>query len=80
MTAIAIDMETATIFVVGHRNQIARGALLLVSDLPMTPEGVKTEESDRQVTREWADAHLELGIASLSEIGQKGETIKHYQY
>jgi len=80
MTAIAIDMETATIFVVGHKNQIARGALLLVSDLPMTPEGVKTEESDRQVTREWADAHLELGIASLSEIGQKGETIKHYQY
>jgi len=80
MTAIAIDMETATIFVVGHRNQIARGALLLVSDLPMTPEGVKTEESDRQVTREWADIHLELGIASLSEIGQKGETIRHYQY
>jgi len=80
MTAIAIDMETATIFVVGHRNQIARGALLLVSDLPMAPEGVKTERSDRQVTREWADIHLELGIASLSEIGQKGETIKHFQY
>jgi AMP nucleosidase len=80
MTAIAIDMETATIFVVGHTNQIARGALLLVSDLPMTPEGVKTEESDRQVTRDWADVHLELGIASLSEIGQMGETIKHFQY
>ena len=80
MTAIAIDMETATIFVAGHRNQIARGALLLVSDLPMAPEGVKTEESDRQVTLDWADVHLEIGIASLSEIGQKGETIKHYQY
>lgn len=80
MTAIAIDMETATIFVVGHRNQIARGALLLVSDLPMTPEGVKTEVSDRQVTMDWADVHLEIGIAALSEIGQKGETIKHYQY
>jgi AMP nucleosidase len=80
MTAIAIDMETATIFVVGHRNQIARGALLLVSDLPLTPEGVKTEESDRQVTRDWADTHLEIGIASLSEIEHKGETIKHYQY
>jgi AMP nucleosidase len=80
MTVIAIDMETATIFVVGHKNQIARGALLLVSDIPLTPEGVKTEESDRQVTREWADVHLELGISSLSEIGQKGETIKHFQY
>lgn len=80
MTAIAIDMETATIFVVGHRNQIARGALLLVSDLPMTPEGVKTEAIDRKVTREWADVHLDLGIEALSEIGLKGETIKHYQY
>jgi AMP nucleosidase len=80
MTTIAIDMETATIFVVGHHNQIARGALLLVSDLPMTPEGVKTEESDEQVTKEWADLHLQLGIDSLSEIESKGETIKHYRY
>ena len=79
-TAIAIDMETATIFVVGHRNQIARGALLLVTDLPMTPEGIKTEESDAEVTRKWADLHLEIGIDSLSQIGEKGETIKHYQY
>lgn len=80
VTAIAIDMETATLFVVGHKNQISRGALLLVSDLPMAPDGVKTEESDAQVTRDWADLHLQIGIASLSEIGDKGETIKHYQY
>ena len=80
MTAIAIDMETATLFVVGHKNQIARGALLLVSDLPMAAEGVKTEQSDAQVTRDWADLHLQIGIESLSEIGEKGETIKHYQY
>lgn len=80
VTAIAIDMETATIFVVGHHNQIARGALLLVSDLPMTPEGVKTEASDAQVTLDWADMHLQLGIDSLSEIGDKGETIRHYRY
>jgi AMP nucleosidase len=79
-TAIAIDMETATIFVVGHSNQIARGALLLVSDLPMTPEGVKTEQSDREVTREWADLHLELGIEALSGLGREGETIKHFTY
>ncbi len=80
MTAIAIDMETATVFVVGHKNQISRGALLLVSDLPLTVDGVKTEESDAQVTRDWADLHLQIGIDSLSEIGEKGETIKHYQY
>ncbi|MCA9187328.1 MAG: AMP nucleosidase [Pirellulaceae bacterium] len=80
MTAIAIDMETATIFVVGHHNQIARGALLLVSDLPMTPEGVKTEKSDRLVTRDWSDVHLQIGIDALSQIGELGETIKHYRY
>ncbi len=80
MTAIAIDMETATIFVVGHANQIARGALLLVSDLPMTPDGVKTEESDVEVTRNWADLHLQLGIESLTHIDTEGETIKHYRY
>ena len=80
MTAIAIDMETATLFVVGHKNQIARGALLLVSDLPLAPEGVKTAESDAQVTRDWSDLHLQIGIESLSQIDEKGETIKHFQY
>jgi AMP nucleosidase len=80
MTAIAIDMETATIFVVGHRNQIARGALLLVSDLPMTPEGIKTEQSDAAVNKNFAELHLQLGIDSLSQIDEAGETIKHYQY
>ena len=80
MAAIAIDMETATVFAVGHHNQIARGALLLVSDLPMTPEGVKTSESDAEVTRDFATAHLEIGIESMGEIGAKGEEIKHFYY
>jgi AMP nucleosidase len=79
-TPIAIDMETATIFVVGHKNQIARGALLLVSDKPLTPEGVKTSESDARVTRDWSDIHLTIGIDSLAQIGEQGEMIKHFQY
>jgi len=80
MTCIAIDMETATLFIVGHRNAIARGALLLVSDVPITPEGVKTEESDRLVTAEWSDIHLLIGIDAMSEVGEKGEEIKHLTY
>lgn len=80
MTPIAIDMETATIFIVGHKNEIARGALLLVSDIPLTPEGVKTEESDAQVTRKWSDVHLEIGVAAMTEIGEQGERIKHFKY
>lgn len=80
MTCIAIDMETATIFIVGHYNEIARGALLLVSDLPTTPEGVKTEESDKQVTAEWSKMHLQIGIDAMTQIGEQGEPIKHFRY
>jgi len=80
MTCIAIDMETATIFIVGHHNEISRGALLLVSDVPITPEGVKTEESDEQVTRKWSQIHLEIGIEAMTEIGEKGEQIRHFRY
>ena len=79
-TPIAIDMETATLFIVGHANQIARGALLLVSDLPTSPEGIKTTESDAAVSRDWSETHLELGIDALTEIDEKGEEIKHFRY
>ncbi|MCA0388973.1 MAG: AMP nucleosidase [Bacteroidetes bacterium] len=80
INAIAIDMETATLFTVGFVNQIPRGALLLVSDTPMLPEGIKTEESDKEVTRKFAALHLELGIEAMTDLGIKGEQIKHFTY
>ena len=80
MTCIGIDMETATLFIVGHANQIARGALLLVSDVPITPDGVKMEDEDRKTTNEWAPIHLELGVEAITEIGSKGEQIRHFRY
>ncbi|KPV39433.1 AMP nucleosidase [Thiohalorhabdus denitrificans] len=80
MTPIAVDMETATLFVVGHANEIARGALLLVSDLPLTPDGIKTEASDRAVTNRWARDHLAIGIEAMHELGVSGEQIKHFRY
>ena len=73
-------METATLFIVGLVNEIPRGALLLVSDIPMIPEGVKTEESDKAVTEKFADLHLEIGIEAMTELGVKGEQIKHFTY
>ena len=79
-TAIGVDMETATVFSVGHYNEIARGALLLVSDVPLTPEGVKTETSDKAVTQKWVDLHLEIGIKAMTDIGKSGEEIKHFKY
>ncbi len=80
VNALAIDMETATLFIVAHKNHIAHGALLLVSDLPMTPDGIKTEELDRRVTEEFAELHLKIGIESMTEIDEKGEQIKHFTY
>lgn len=78
--AIGIDMETATIFIVGYANQIARGAFLLVSDLPMHPDGVKTEESDEIVTQNFVDLHLKIGIEAMTDIDAKGERIKHFTF
>jgi AMP nucleosidase len=80
LSVIGIDMETATLFIVGHVNEIARGALLLVSDMPLVPEGIKTEASDRLVTERFAQLHLEIGIEAMTEIGVKGEPIKHFRY
>ena len=74
---MAIDMETATIFSVGFINSIPHGALLLVSDNPLVPEGVKTEESDKKVTTLFVDRHLQIGIDSLKELASSGDSVKH---
>ncbi len=78
--AMAIDMETATIFTVGFANKIPTGALLLVSDQPMIPEGVKTSESDSKVTSEFVDRHLAMGILSLKQLINNGNTVKHLRF
>jgi AMP nucleosidase len=78
--AMAIDMETATIFTVGFANHIPTGALLLVSDQPMTPEGVKTDKSDTAVTSKFVDNHLKIGIESLKQLINNGNTVKHLLY
>lgn len=78
--AMAIDMETATIFITGFHNHIPTGALLLVSDQPMVPEGVKTAESDKKVTTEFVTRHLEIGINSLKQLINNGNTVKHLKF
>lgn len=77
---MAIDMETATIFSVGFANKIPTGALLLVSDQPMISEGVKTSKSDTNVTAKFVDTHLNLGIESLKQLINKGDTVKHLHF
>lgn len=75
-----IDMETATIFLVGFINKIPHGALLLVSDNPMIPEGVKTVESDLVVNESYVQSHLQIGVDSLLELINSGESVKHLRY
>ena len=78
--AMAVDMETATVFMTGFYNEIPTGALLLVSDQPMTPEGVKTAESDRRIDAKFVDDHIRIGIASLKQLINRGLTVKHLQF
>ena len=78
--AYAIDMETATIFTVGFFNKIPTGALLLVSDQPMVPEGVKTAESDKLITSKFVERHLKIGIDSLKQMIEKTTTVRHLKF
>lgn len=78
--AMAIDMETATVFIAGFANQIPTGALLLVSDQPMIPEGVKTAESDSKVTSSFVEDHIKIGISALNELINNGLTVKHLRF
>lgn len=78
--AIGIDMETATLFTAGFANEIPRGALLLVSDNPMIPSGVKTDESDKSVTSKYVNLHVEIGIRALEELRDSGSSVKHMRF
>lgn len=78
--SMAIDMETATIFAAGFANSLPTGALLLVSDQPMVPEGVKTEDSDRRVTDEFVERHVQIGIEALRLIRRHGKSVKHLRF
>ena len=78
--ATAVDMETATLFSVGFYNRIPTGALLLISDQPMLPDGVKTEASDKMVSKNFSMRHLQIGIDSLKQLINKGMTVKHLKF
>jgi AMP nucleosidase len=80
LRAMAIDMETATIFTVAFVNEIPAGALLLVSDIPMIPEGVKTDASDKKVTTDFVNNHLQIGIDSLNKLINVSTTVKHLKF
>jgi len=78
--AMAVDMETATLFSAGFSNHIPTGALLLISDQPMIPEGVKTDVSDKKITQQFVDDHVNIGISALKNIIEEKKTVKHLRF
>lgn len=70
----AIEMECATLFMSSYRHKLPLGALLLISDLPLDRDGVKTKKSSREVFMKHTQEHVELGVQMIKELQ---EALKH---
>ena len=63
--AQGIEMECATLFSASYKRKFTLGALLLVSDLPLNRDGIKTKESSQKVYDQYTSDHVEKGIKIL---------------
>lgn len=77
---LAVEMETAALFTTCFVSKVSIGALLLVSDCPLKPGGIKTKKSAKSVFRAHTDTHIELGIEAMADIAERGEDIRHYHW
>lgn len=78
--AIAVEMETAALFVTAFASKVSVGALLLVSDVPLKRGGIKTKKSANSVFKNYTDLHIELGIEIMADIAERGDTIRQYKW
>ncbi len=58
----AIEMECATLFMGGYSHKLPLGALLLISDLPLNQDGIKTKKSSENVFNTYTGEHVEKGV------------------
>ena len=63
--AQGIEMECATLFAASYKRKFTLGALLLVSDLPLNHDGIKTKQSSQWVYDNFMADHVEKGIKIL---------------
>lgn len=63
--AQAIEMECATLFMASYYHRLPLGALLLISDLPLSREGIKTKQSSERVYANYTSDHVEKGVAMM---------------
>lgn len=68
--AQAIEMECATLFTASYSYKLPLGAILLISDLPLDPEGIKTKKSSENVYAKHTAEHVELGVKALQGVEQ----------
>lgn len=64
----AVEMECATLFAVGYKRRVSTGALLLISDMPLKPEGIKTKEGSKKLASTYTAEHINLGIKVLENV------------
>lgn len=72
--AQAIEMECATLFSASYRRKLPLGALLLISDLPLTREGIKTKKSSKYIFDTYTTDHLDKGVKTMKVMH---EMLKH---
>lgn len=64
----AIEMECATLFIAGYSHKLPLGALLLISDLPLMREGIKTKKSSENVFSTYTGEHVEKGVKIMTSL------------
>lgn len=72
----AIEMECATLFMSSYYHKLPIGALLLISDLPLGPDGIKTKQSSEDVYVKYTSDHVEKGVRVLQKLD---EALKHQE-
>lgn len=68
--AQAIEMECATLFTASYKRKFTLGALLLISDLPLNNDGIKTKKSSKLVFENHMAEHVEKGVEILKTAQQ----------
>ncbi len=66
----AIEMECATLFIAGYSHKLPLGALLLISDLPLMRDGIKTKKSSENVFNTYTGEHVEKGVRIMGSIDE----------
>lgn len=64
----SIEMECATLFMAGYSHKLPLGALLLISDLPLNREGIKTKKSSEHVFQTFTGDHVEKGVKIMKAL------------